>query len=100
MDSGGPVFERIAWSRQGVALVGLVPLADGRHGTIVLAGSPDNEKGAVLVLASASGGNPQTLPFNQAINLLQPRYVVDILCVQERSFGHRGLPAANLPVAG
>ena len=67
-------------------------------GTVVLVASRKREKGAVLLLPGESPGAPQKLPLLESIERLHPTDAVDVLCMQERCFGDRGLPEpAELP---
>ena len=81
----------IEWSQQGGAVVGPLSLLDGRTGKIVLVGSRDNSKGAVVVVTARGSDSIQKTPLTQLLDTLAPRDVVDILCMQERVFGSSGL---------
>ncbi|MCC6144887.1 MAG: hypothetical protein IT368_13865 [Candidatus Hydrogenedentes bacterium] len=83
----------VAWKRKGSAVVGTLRLNDGRAANAVLVGPRQNPNGAVIVSAGPSG--TETLPLPQALELLAPPQVVDILCMQERIFGDRGLPVPD-----
>jgi len=83
----------IAWRKQGTAIVGEVTLVDGRSANVVVVGCAQNPKGAALVLPGEKGSKPTMNLFPAAIELLRPSEVVEILCMQERAFGKRGLPA-------
>jgi len=84
------------WKRQGAGVVSTVELRDGREGKVVLVGSRDNPKGAMLVLPSEDGQGAQALALQDCVRFLHPRYLVDILCAQERTFGSSGLKPADL----
>ncbi len=85
------------WNRQGAGLVSTIELRDGREGKVVLVGSRDNPKGAMLVLASQASQGAQAVPLIEGSRFLHPRQVVEILCVQERAFGTSGLNPVELP---
>lgn len=71
-------------------MVGQLTLSDGVRGNVVLVGEPQNEKGAVLMTAGPDGSR-QVVLLASVIGRLHPQDVVDILCMQERCFGKRGL---------
>jgi hypothetical protein len=79
------------WKRQGAGFVSAILLRDGREGRAVLVGSRDNPKGAMLVLPGEGSGDAQAIEFSDAVHLLLPRDVVELLCAQERAFGASGL---------
>lgn len=85
------------WTRQGAGLIASVRLHDGRTGKVVLVGSRNNPKGAVLVLASQDAEGAHAVPLHEAMPFLSPRHVVEILCTQERAFGESGLAPVELP---
>jgi hypothetical protein len=86
----------IAWQKQGAALVGELRLSGGQPAHIVLVGDPLNEKGAVVMTSGADGAR-QTQLLADAADRIDPVDLIDILCMQERSFGTRGLaPAESL----
>jgi hypothetical protein len=85
------------WKRQGAGLVGPIKLRDGRAGKVVLVGSRENSKGAMLVLATEEPSGARAIPFLDAVSLLHPRNVVEVLCAQERAFGASGLSPIELP---
>jgi len=70
--------------------VGALQLTDGRAANVVLVGSRQNAKGAVL-LVPGSQGQVQTLPLSSGLEFLHPQHVVDVLLLQERAFGPSGL---------
>jgi hypothetical protein len=82
----------ISWRRQGSAIVGELSTLDGRRGSVVLVGGPKNPKGAVVVVAGPEGTQAQPALLSGVGSFLHPRYVIDILCMQERGFGNLGLP--------
>lgn len=77
----------ITWKQQGAAIVGVLSLLDGQAANIVLVGTRDNPKGAMLVLAAAAGGKMQAMPLAQGLARLHPEAVIDALCMQERAYG-------------
>ncbi len=84
----------IIWKRQGAAVIGAITYQDGRFGNVVLVGGVRNSKGAALVLpATNDDGKPQTMLLQAGSTLLHPMQLVEILCMQERIFGDRGLVA-------
>jgi len=85
------------WKRQGAGLVGSIKLRDGRVGKVVLVGSRENPKGAMLVLATEEPGGALAIPFLEAVSLVHPRNVVEVLCAQERDFGASGLSPIEMP---
>lgn len=85
------------WKRQGAGLVGPISLRNGSEGKVVLVGPRDNPKGAMVVLAAGDAGGAQAIPLMDALKLMHPRQVVDILCAQERAFGESGLVPIELP---
>ena len=86
----------IEWSERGEALVGATSLTNGARASIVLVGPRSNPKGAMLVLPAADGESADTIPLERALDALLPAQVVEILCVQERSFGNSGLEPLEL----
>lgn len=66
-------------------------LVDGRRANVVLVGSRQNVKGAVLV-APEEGGTVQTMPLASGVHLLHPAHLLEVLCMQERAFGANGVP--------
>ena len=66
-------------------------LLDGRQANIVLVGSRENPKGATLVVPGEGGGPVSALPLADAVNLLHPQQVIDIICMQQRVYGDLGL---------
>ena len=81
----------IAWKKQGAAFIGETALAGDKQANVVVVGDPKNEKGAV-VLVAGQGNAPQVLPVSAILEQLHPWALIDILCMQERGFGQRGLP--------
>jgi hypothetical protein len=79
------------WSTQGNAVIGTLTLTDGRGGNAVIMGAASNPKGAVIVAKNADSGEPETLPLIQGLDTLNPTDAIDILCMQERLHGERGL---------
>ena len=77
----------ISWKKQGAAIVGGLSLQDGRAANVVLVGSRQNPKGAVVVAPAADGGQLQTLMLNDALDWLAPSSVIEIMCMQELVFG-------------
>lgn len=71
--------------------MGLLNLTDERRGNVVVVGARQNPKGAVLVLPGESDGQVQTFALSDAVGLMHPSQVIDILCIQERAFGQSGL---------
>ncbi|MFP4500968.1 MAG: hypothetical protein ACLFTT_08210 [Candidatus Hydrogenedentota bacterium] len=84
---------RIAWRKQGAAVVGTLTLTDGRKGNVVLVGARTNPKGAALVLPGESGEAPMTVMLKDGLDRMYPQQMLELLCMQERSFGTAGLPA-------
>lgn len=84
------------WNRQGAGLVSTIELRDGREGKVVLVGSRDNPKGAMLVLASEASQGAQAVSLVNGIRFLHPQQLVEILCAQERAFGSSGLNPVEL----
>lgn len=82
----------ITWKRQGAAVVGEVSFTDGRRGNIVLVGPHTNPRGAALLVPGEDPEKPATQFFSPETELLSPELIVEMLCVQERAFGNRGLP--------
>lgn len=81
----------IKWNAHGAAFVGAVTLANGRRGQVVVVGPRDNPKGASLVVASASGNEPVTVPLSETLTHIRPKELIEILAAQERCFGSSGL---------
>jgi len=65
--------------------------ADGRAGSVVLVGSRNNAKGAVVIMPADNGGAVKTIPLAEALDAFHPATVVDIVAMQERAFGNSGL---------
>ena len=70
--------------------MGAVATRDGRRGNAVIVGPRENPKGVLLVFAGA-GGALDSVPLANQLDQLAPGHVIDILCMQERLFGDRGL---------
>lgn len=68
---------------------------DGRRGNVVLVGGPQNPKGAVFIAPGQNGIQSQPVLLPAVFPVLHPRYVIDILCMQERGFGNCGLPGPD-----
>ncbi len=73
-------------------MVGTLTLTDGRKGNVVLVGARTNPKGAALVLPGESGDSPKTVLLKDGLGWVHPEQVLELLCMQERSFGTAGLP--------
>jgi len=86
----------IRWKRQGPAWIGELHLLDGRSAYVVLVGPRNAHTGAVLVLAGKSESERKTAFLDESVHLLHPLQVVDVLCLQERAFGDKGLPLPEL----
>jgi hypothetical protein len=84
----------VSWKRKGAAVVGALRLTDGRTASAVLVGPRQNANGAVLVI-SGKAGPPETVPLANCLGVLEPDQVLEILCMQERIFGDRGLPVPD-----
>ncbi len=84
----------INWQKQGDAVIGAMSLRDGRGANAAIVGGRANPKGAVIIAASASGA-PEALPLGDAMDMLSPGSVVDIVCMQERLHGDHGLERPN-----
>ena len=80
------------WKQQGKAVVGALSLPDGRTGRIVLMAPRSNPKGAVVVLPIEGSNEVESLPMSDHIDSLEPKVVMEILCMQERIFGPTPLP--------
>ena len=65
-------------------------MRDGRGANAAIVGGRANPKGAVIIAVAASGA-PEALPLGEALELLTPDFVVDIVCMQERLHGEHGL---------
>ncbi len=83
----------IAWKKQGAAWVGARTFSDGARGNVVIVGSREIPKGAVLLFPGTNKGALQSAPLAEHLDKLTPQQVVDILCMQERAFGESGLQA-------
>ena len=77
--------------------MGVVSLVDGGWGNVVLVGSRQNPKGAVLILPEEGGKQTSTMPLREGLTLLHTSSVIDILCMQERTFGTSNLPPPAEP---
>lgn len=69
----------------------MLSLADGRTGNAVVVGGRDNLRGAVIVAAKEDSGEPESISLAEASALISPQDVIDILAIQERLHGTRGL---------
>lgn len=88
----------IAWRRKGPAVVGAITLPDGRAANVVIVAPRQHPKGAALLLQGAEGA-PEAIA--DALPRLHPAQVIEVLCMQERAFGDRGLPKPDaLPERG
>lgn len=83
----------LSWRKQGAAVVGTVTFMDGRRGNVVLVGPRENPKGAVAVVPGGEGEPPATHLLTDALNLLHPQQLTEVVCMQERAFGGFRLPA-------
>ncbi len=54
-----------------------------------------NPKGVALIVPSPDGGDPQTVLLRDGLGLVHPSVLIEILGMQERAFGERGLPAPD-----
>jgi hypothetical protein len=86
----------IRWKQQGPALIGELHLLDGRSAYVVLVGPRNAHTGAVLVLTGNSESERETAFLMESVHLLHPQQVVEVLCIQERAFGDKGLPFPEL----
>ncbi len=84
------------WTKQGPAFVAPINLTTGQHGRVVIVGPRENPKGAVIVIAHASGGSVDTQPVDAHLDRLAPAAAAEIICMQERVFGASGLPRPQL----
>lgn len=76
----------MTWTKQGNATIAPLTLRDGRTGNAVVVGPRDNPKGAVLLVAAQDSGEPESIPLQEAVELLRPDNVIDILGMQARLF--------------
>ncbi len=74
----------MTWTQQGNATIAPLTLVDGRTGNAVIVGPRENPKGAVLLVASEASGEPESIPLQDAVELLRPDNVIDILGMQAR----------------
>jgi hypothetical protein len=82
----------IEWKRQGTGIVGVLSFSDGRQGNVVLVGPWQNAKGATLVMTGVDN-TPQMVRMDEGLALLHPSQVMEIMSMQEREFGDKGLSA-------
>lgn len=71
--------------------MGGIEFLDGRVGSVVLVGPRNNPKAAVVVVAGEKSGPVTTMPLPDALEMLHPSVLIDILASQERAFGTSGL---------
>lgn len=83
----------IDWTKKGEAVVGTLSLTDGRTGNAVVIGGRDNPRGVVIVAVKDGSDEPESVSLTEATALIGPQDVVDILAIQERLHGTRGLTA-------
>lgn len=81
----------ITWKQQGAAAIGALVLVDGRGASVALVGPRQNTKGAALIMKASEGDEFDTITLKDAVALLSPEQVVDIICSQERIYGSSGL---------
>ncbi|MCH7908948.1 MAG: hypothetical protein IIB38_04960 [Candidatus Hydrogenedentes bacterium] len=81
----------IDWTKKGEAVVGALSLADGCTGNAVVVGGRDNPRGAVIVFAKEGSDKPESVSLAEASVLIGPQDIIDILAIQERLHGTRGL---------
>lgn len=87
----------IDWTKKGEVVVGALSLTDGRTGNAVVVGGRDNPRGVVIVAVKEGSDEPESVSFAEASALIGPQDVIDILAIQERLHGARGLtPPAGL----
>ena len=87
----------IDWTKKGEEVVGALSLTDGRTGNAVVVGGRDNPRGVVIVAMKDGSDEPESVSFADALALIGPQDVIDILAIQERLHGTRGLShPANL----
>lgn len=73
-------------------MVGALTFINGIRANVVLVGPGTNPKGAALLVPAPEGAKPKTVLLADAVAILHPRNIIEILCMQERAFGSRGLP--------
>lgn len=81
----------IDWTKKGEAVVGTLSLSDGRTGNAVVVGGRDNPRGVVIVAVKDGSDEPESVSLTEASSLIGPQDVIDILALQERLHGTKGL---------
>jgi hypothetical protein len=89
----------ISWKQQGAAVVGSLEFTDGRQGNAVLVGARQNPKGAVILFSTGPGEHLKTIPLYEALDMLHPGSVVEIICMQELAYG-KGQPRLQHETTG
>ncbi len=84
------------WKQQGPGLVGLLTLADGTEGRVVLMGPRSAPESAIVVMVGKEPGAVESLPLSEVLDRIPPASTVAILCAQERYFGDSQLPAIDV----
>ena len=71
-------------------MVGTTTFINGDKGSVAIVGDRSNPKGAMILVPQA-GGDPEKRALSDALDLLHPQQVIEIVCMQERVFGSLGL---------
>jgi len=85
----------LAWKAQGTAFAADLQLLDGRRATAVIVADRQNPRGLVLLIHEG-GATLTPTPFDEVGDLLAVGHWIEMLAMQERAFGTRGLPKPEL----
>lgn len=75
-------------------MLAALTVADGQKATVVLVGPREKPNGAMLVF-QGDGSEFLSVPLNDRVDELSPRQLIEIACMQERTFGSKGLEPPN-----
>ena len=90
---GSFLVHSIVWQQQSAGWVGVLRLTDDRVAKVVVVGSRETPKGAMIVCAtSEEATSVETLSLSEAAPQIHPGNIVEIMCLQERIYGNSGLP--------
>lgn len=88
----GAAYYMIIWRKHSAALIGNLTLVDETEASVVLIGSRNHAKGAMILIPQPGDAQPAQVPLKEALARITPEQTVAILAVQERCFGTSGLP--------
>lgn len=81
----------VVWRRQDKAITGRLELAGGSPANVVVVADRTTPRSAALLIPQPGEAKPKSMLLDDALDLLDPADLVQILCMQERCFGTLGL---------